>query len=256
VDDPVLVRRLEGFGHLAGDIERDREGHRAVNVFALDEFQHEVVGFGGGFQPVDRGDVGMVQRGEHPCLAPEAPQAGRVSRELGGQRLDGDIAAQPSIVRPVHLAHAPGADEGEDPICAVLPAGRRLEVAERTRNALDGGPLEEAPRLLVIRDERVDQVPQLGVLRARQIEKRPARLRGPLERGVEDVFGPLPESVLHRRRPGRKDRNGCAADCSTGDSGACPTENSKRLAFIALRLGVRYPGDPDDRARIPPLRRA
>jgi hypothetical protein len=164
----------------------------------------------------------MVQRGEHPRLAPEAPQASRVSRDLGGQRLDGDIAAQPSIVRPVHLAHAPGADEGEDPICAVLPARRRLEVAWRTRNALDGGPLEETPRLLVVRDEPVDQAPQLGVLRARQVEKRPALLRGPLERGVEDVFGPLPELVLHRRRPGRKERNGCAADSSTVTPDPCP----------------------------------
>ena len=51
-----------------------------------------------------------------------------VGANSGGQDLDGDVAAQPRIVGSIHLAHAAGAEQGHDFVCAEARAsGERHE---------------------------------------------------------------------------------------------------------------------------------
>ena len=56
----------------------------------------------------------MVQGRRGPGLLLEAPQALRVLGELRGQHLDGHLPPQPRVPGPVHLAHAPRAEGGEN----------------------------------------------------------------------------------------------------------------------------------------------
>ena len=58
----------------------------------------------------------MIQRGQGPGFAAEARQAVRVGGDIGRQHLERDIAAEPVIVGPIHVAHSAGAEPGEDPV--------------------------------------------------------------------------------------------------------------------------------------------
>jgi hypothetical protein len=66
------------------------------------------------FDPVDRGDVGMIERGEDPRLALEAGDTVRVGRERVGQHLDGDVSSEPGVGRLVDVAHAPRPEVARD----------------------------------------------------------------------------------------------------------------------------------------------
>ena len=61
---------------------------------------------------IDLRDVRMIERGEDFGFALETGQAVRVPGERGGQHLDGDLALQVRVGRPVDLAHAAVADLG------------------------------------------------------------------------------------------------------------------------------------------------
>ena len=63
------------------------------------------------FEAVDRADVGMIQRGEHPRLALEAREPIGMARERARQDLDRDVAPELGVARPVHLAHAARAEQ-------------------------------------------------------------------------------------------------------------------------------------------------
>jgi len=66
MNDSLLVRRFQRLGDLFRDrqpfIDRDRAARNALGqIVAIDQFHHERVHAGGFLEPVDRGDVGMVQ---------------------------------------------------------------------------------------------------------------------------------------------------------------------------------------------------
>ena len=69
-------------------------------------------------EPVERGDVGVIQRGQHSCLALEPALVFRIVRRQLVQDLDGDLAAQPDVLGAIHLAHASGAEGSENPVRA------------------------------------------------------------------------------------------------------------------------------------------
>ena len=71
----------------------------------------------------ERGDVGMVERGEDARLALEPRHALRVGDERLGQRLQSDVAAQVRIMRPVDLTHAAGAQRAADLVGTDAAAG-------------------------------------------------------------------------------------------------------------------------------------
>jgi hypothetical protein len=130
VDDAVLMRRLQRLRDLLRDrqrlIERDRTARNALRqIVPFDQFHHERGAAAALFEAVDARDVGMVQGPQRARLAPEARQSLRIARELGRQCLDGNIAAKPLVVRPIHLAHPASAQQGEDAIRPVLVAHLR-----------------------------------------------------------------------------------------------------------------------------------
>ncbi len=84
------------------------------------------VGF---LQPVDGGDVRMVQGGEHFRFALKARQPIGVSRERRRQDLDGDLTLQLRVGRPIHLPHPAFADLRGDFVDAETGAGRQGQTA-------------------------------------------------------------------------------------------------------------------------------
>ena len=78
---------------------------------ALDELEHQEADAVRLLDAVDRADVRMIQRGEHPRLALEARQPIRVARERARQDLDRDVATELRVARAVHLAHAARAEQ-------------------------------------------------------------------------------------------------------------------------------------------------
>ena len=80
MDDAFVVRDLEGVGDLPGDGQR--LGRRQPRAFAsaadqfrqrvaFDELEHQELNAVGFFEAVDRADVGVIERGQHPRLALE-----------------------------------------------------------------------------------------------------------------------------------------------------------------------------------------
>jgi hypothetical protein len=64
------------------------------------------------FEPIDGGDVGMIQRREHLRFPLETGQAVWIRGEQLREHLQRDVAVQPRIARAIHLAHAARADKG------------------------------------------------------------------------------------------------------------------------------------------------
>jgi hypothetical protein len=136
VHDAVLVGFLERLGNLAGNrqrvLERDPPaGQPLLQRFALDQLQHQERLTVGLLQPVDRGDVRVVERGEELGLAPEPGETLRIARHLGGKHLEGDVAAELRVLRAVDLAHPPRAERGHD---LVVPETLARRVGQRSRS--------------------------------------------------------------------------------------------------------------------------
>ena len=109
MDDALLVRRFERLGDLLRDrqrfVERDRAARDPLRqILALDEFHHERVHAAGLLEPVDRRDVGMIQRRERLRLALEtAPGDPGQRRTHRGRILMRDLAAESGVGGPIHL---------------------------------------------------------------------------------------------------------------------------------------------------------
>ena len=80
-------------------------------ILSLDEFHHERVDAVAILQPIDRADVGMIERGEHPRLAFEAGEPVGIVLERARQNFDRDLSAQPRVPRAVHFAHPTDAQQ-------------------------------------------------------------------------------------------------------------------------------------------------
>ena len=134
MNDPLLMRGFERLGNLFRDgqrlVDRDRPARNALRqVLALDEFHHEGLHAVGVLEPVDRGDVRMIQRGEDFRFALKAGQAVGVGCERRWKDLDGDVTLQLRIARAIHLAHAPGPKGGKDFVRAKACAGVQGQTA-------------------------------------------------------------------------------------------------------------------------------
>jgi hypothetical protein len=77
------------------------------------------------FEPVNVRDVRMVDRRERFCFAAEARDAFFITRELGRQDLQGNIAIEFRIARAIHLAHSAGAERAGDRVRADAGALRQ-----------------------------------------------------------------------------------------------------------------------------------
>ncbi len=129
MDDVPLVRGGEPFSGLAGVIDRfaRRERprvHPAAERFALEEFGDDVRRASMPADIVDREDVGMIELAGRSRLLLEAIDPAGIGRQRVRDQLDGHVAAQPGIARPIHDAHAAGAQPAEDLVVIDPGAGR------------------------------------------------------------------------------------------------------------------------------------
>ncbi len=125
-DGQGLVERHSGLPRRSASSAKAGDALR--QVVALDEFHHERGDATAFFEAVDRGDVGMVQRGERLGFPREARQAVRVMRERRGQHLDGDVAVELCVARAPHLAHPAFAERRGDMVNAEAGAGSQGHV--------------------------------------------------------------------------------------------------------------------------------
>ena len=87
MNDPLLVRFLQRLGNLGGDFESFVQGNWATRdpvrqSLSGNQLENEVVRFIRLLQPIDRGDVRMVEGREDLGLSLESPQALFVLGEL------------------------------------------------------------------------------------------------------------------------------------------------------------------------------
>ena len=75
------------------------------------------------FEPVDGGNMRMVERGEDLRLALEADEAIAIEREHGRYDLQRDVATKFRVACAIHLTHAAGAEGGEDLVRAEASPG-------------------------------------------------------------------------------------------------------------------------------------
>ena len=114
MDDALFVRGLERVRNLACDGERVGERQRAARddggqVVAVDQFHHECTHGAGLVQPVNVGDVRVIQRRQGLRLAREPDQPFRIERKQLGQHLDRYVAIELRIASAINLAHSAGA---------------------------------------------------------------------------------------------------------------------------------------------------
>ncbi len=112
---PLLVRGIECVGDLPAiaSASARRSGPRAIrsaSVSPSTSSRTSAVHAVGLFDAVNRGDVGMVERGQDARLALEARQPVGIRGEHRRQHLDRDLAPEPRVARAIDLAHAAGAN--------------------------------------------------------------------------------------------------------------------------------------------------
>ena len=115
MDDAALVRGVQGLRDLTRDRERVSERQRTLRDpfrqrLALDELEHQCGAAIDVLEAVDRADVGMIQRRQHPRFALEAREAFRIAREEPWQDLDRDLATELLVMGAIDLAHAASAE--------------------------------------------------------------------------------------------------------------------------------------------------
>ena len=91
-------------------------------------------------EAVDVRDVRMIERREDFRFALEAGEPLGIRRDRGRQDLDGDLALQLRVGRPIHLAHPACADLGGDFVGAEARAGSEGQSLRRGLYGPHGSP--------------------------------------------------------------------------------------------------------------------
>src|SRR5262249_44588209 len=119
MDDAFLVRGFEGRRDLYGDGDRSvyrkpTAGNAGCERVADGELHDEHRRRGRAFQPMDRSDIGMIQRSEDARFAFEAREALGICGEGIGKDLDRDVAMEVRVTGAIDLAHAAGSERRND----------------------------------------------------------------------------------------------------------------------------------------------
>ena len=125
---PSLVRRFKRLRDLLRDRQCLVDGNgtarnASVQAFAVHEFKDEELLALRIVQTVDRADVRMIQRGKNLGFPPEARQPFGIVGEGGRKDLQGDVATELRVLRAIHLAHPPAAEQRQDFVGAEPGAG-------------------------------------------------------------------------------------------------------------------------------------
>jgi len=107
VHDPLFVRVLQRFGNLSGERQRfgQRDGFPPDTLRQRRTFDqlHDERAI---LHAIDRGDIRVIQRGQHLRFPGEARHAVGILCEDFRNHLDRDIASQFGVRRAVHHTHA------------------------------------------------------------------------------------------------------------------------------------------------------
>ena len=110
---------------------------------ALHQLHHQEVAAVDLFDPVQGGDVGMVQRRERLRLALEPQRPLAIGHEGFEHQLEGHVAFEPSVARPVDFTHAPGTEQIDDfirtKLCTDAQRHRRDVPWDRSRRMTSYG---------------------------------------------------------------------------------------------------------------------
>src|SRR5467141_4257320 len=128
--DAARVGGLDGRGYLSADLQRlasrERASGKALRErLPLDELVYEVVRALHVLEPIDAGDVRMVEGGEQLRLALEAREALGVGGEHWRKGLDGDGAVEAGVAGAIHLSHAPGTLRRDNLVIADAGTGHK-----------------------------------------------------------------------------------------------------------------------------------
>ena len=115
MDDPRFVGGGQAVGDLHRDVEqladRRRAGQQQIaQRLAVDQLDGHVGDRVGRSHVVDRDDVGVRERRGRARFPLETLQPVRIGGQLRWEDLDGDVAAQTRIARPVNLSHPSSAE--------------------------------------------------------------------------------------------------------------------------------------------------
>src|SRR5262249_46545493 len=152
-------------------------------------------------------DVRVRQRRHRACLALEAGPRFGVTREIGREDLDCDLAAKSLVACSVDLSHS-ARTEKRDHFVGAETATRLERARKRSRSRwlwrislvdqADRGGVDEASGRLVSLEQRFDFLSERSIAGTRLGEIGTAVLRGLLDRRVKELLHPLP--ALGRRR--------------------------------------------------------
>ena len=170
MNDPVLMCRFQRLGDLPRDRQRVSDWYRAScdqigQRLTLYQFHDQPAHAAGFFKAVNDGDVGMIQRCQHARLALESTDPFWIRREGSRQHLDGHLAPELGVPRPVDLAHPTRAEQRLNLVGAeLLSDERRADISfHRFRRRLHGGCLEKAFRGSLEGEQRFNFLPQRQV---------------------------------------------------------------------------------------------
>ncbi len=138
MDHPLRVRRLERVGDAHGDLHgclyRQTTAPEPLGqVFARNQLHREKRDAVDRMHPVDRGHVGVVERGQQLRFALEACEPLLVACDIRGQHLDRDLTIERRIDGLPDHAHATLADLLDQAVVEQLLSGRDRHVSFRNR---------------------------------------------------------------------------------------------------------------------------
>ena len=113
------VGLLKTVGDLTRDLQGFFQGKRSLfdakgEVLALGQLHHQKPVALELLDPVEPGDVGVVQRGEGAGFSTETSDPFRIVEQLVGKDLEGDLTIQLGVTGAVDLTHAASAEQVED----------------------------------------------------------------------------------------------------------------------------------------------
>jgi hypothetical protein len=144
VHDAARVGRLERTRQLHRDVEQGRQRNRPFPAHvgqgpSPHELHRQEVPAASLFNRVDGDDVRVLERGKGPGLPLESIEPFGLGGNRLGEQLQRDVTAEPRVDRPIDLAHAPGADGGDDLVRTKSGAGGGSDTLVNTTVSGAGG---------------------------------------------------------------------------------------------------------------------
>ena len=111
----MRVRRRQALGQLQSQPQHFFFRQRTMRQLfrqrhTFDVLHHQEIGFLLAIEVMHRSDVGMIQLGKCQCLFAKSLARFRIGQRARRQDLDGHLALQPLVHRPIDAPHAAGAD--------------------------------------------------------------------------------------------------------------------------------------------------